>query len=149
MIGTRDHSLEEKYKKISAVFERCEAWADEVSARIRKIEQVSEALFKEWQAELELYTSDSLRRSSSRKLNATKAHYKKLIAAMHRAESKIPPVLNVFRDQTLYLKHNLNASAIASLRHELGVIEGDVARLVREMESSIAEADAFLQTLSG
>jgi hypothetical protein len=32
---------------------------------------------------------------------------------MLKAEQKIQPVLGAFRDQVLFLKHNLNANAIA------------------------------------
>jgi hypothetical protein len=67
---------------------------------------------------------------------------------MQRAEAKIEPVLAVFRDQVLFLKHNLNAQAIASLQQELVTVETDVAALVRDMEASIAEADAFLKTMA-
>ena len=66
--------------------------------------------------------------------------YKRLIKAMKRAEKKIQPVLVAFRDQVLYLKHNLNAQAISSLKNELVSIEDNVAGLVREMEASIREA---------
>ena len=47
----------------------------------------------------------------------------------------------------VYLKHNLNARAIASLQSELGSIEADVSRLIKEMEVSIAEADRFISAL--
>ena len=70
-----------------------------------------------------------------------------LIGAMKRAERKIDPVLAAFRDQVLYLKHNLNAQAIASLQSELASIETDVAKLIKEMEASIKEADAFISSM--
>ena len=66
---------------------------------------------------------------------------------MKRAERKIDPVLNAFRDQVLYLKHNLNAQAIASLQSELVSIESDVARLIKEMDASIREANEFIATM--
>ena len=66
---------------------------------------------------------------------------------MKRAESKIQPVLSVFNDQVLYLKHNLNAQAIAALQGELVSLEENVDRLVREMEASIREADQFISKL--
>jgi hypothetical protein len=56
-------------------------------------------------------------------------------------------VLDAFRDQVLFLKHNLNARAIASLRNELTTIEDDVAVLVAEMEQAIAESDAFISEM--
>ena len=59
------------------------------------------------------------------------------------------PVLTSFRDHVLYLKHNLNAQAIASLQGDLGGIESDVGRLIAEMEKSIAEAQSFIKTMEG
>ena len=72
------------------------------------------------------------------------AVYEKLIAAMKRAESKMPPVLNAFRDQVLFMKHSLNARAIAALEGTVGEIESDVASLIRDIDASIKEAESFL-----
>ncbi|MGB6970723.1 MAG: DUF2959 family protein [Desulfobulbales bacterium] len=52
-----------------------------------------------------------------------------------------------FLDQVLYLKHNLNAQAIASLQSELGTVESDIADLIKEMEKSIGEANSFIRTM--
>ena len=67
---------------------------------------------------------------------------------MKRAEAKIDPVLEAFEDQVLFLKHNLNAKAIASLQNELTAVENDIAELIREMEASMSEADAFIQAMT-
>jgi hypothetical protein len=53
-------------------------------------------------------------------------------------------VLNSLRDNVLYLKHNLNAMAISSLRGELNTINDDVERLIQEMEQAISESDRFI-----
>lgn len=144
VLNFKGGTLEAKYRKLQEVFDRSEARAEEVRERIDKVEDVAEALFDEWQDELELYSSDSLRRSSATKLKTTRSHYQRLMAAMRRAEAKIDPVLSPLRDQVLFLKHNLNAQAIASLQSELGRVEGDVSSLIREMEAAIREADAFI-----
>ena len=57
------------------------------------------------------------------------------------------PVLGTFRDYVLYLKHNLNAQAIASLQGELSGVEADVSTLIEEMEASIDEARAFVASM--
>jgi hypothetical protein len=66
---------------------------------------------------------------------------------MKRAEAKMPPVLTAFRDQVLFLKHNLNARAIASLEGTFGELEGEVAALIRDIDASIQESGRFLATL--
>ena len=139
--------LEEKYALLSDAYERSKDTADLVHERIESVEAVSEALFEEWEAELELYTSEALRGDSERKMKKTYEQYQQLIGAMKKAESKIYPVLVVFKDQVLYLKHNLNARAINSLQGELISLEQDVARLVKDMEVSIREADLFINQL--
>ncbi len=140
--------LQEKYDTLNREFKRCEARSDEVSDRIRAVEDVSGALFEEWEDELGQYSSASLRRSSEQKLRETRREYNNLIVAMKRVEKKIGPVLSVFRDQVLFLKHNLNAQAISSLRNELSMVEADVSALVREMESSIRAADTFILSMA-
>ncbi len=139
--------LEKKYKQLNAEYEGSEKKADAVRSRIASVEDVAWALFKEWEAELKQYSNESLRRASQQKLVETRGRYDQLIGAMKRAESKIAPVLTAFRDQVLFLKHNLNARAIASLQSELVSVESDVASLIREMEASIGEADAFIQAM--
>jgi hypothetical protein len=108
---------------------------------------VANALFKEWETELEQYSNDKLRRASAQQLTQTRERYTPLLGAMRRAESKIDPVLMAFRDQVLFLKHNLNAQAIASLQGEFMSIENDIASLIKEMETSIAEADSFIKAI--
>jgi len=139
--------LEEKYEELKAQLEELEARAQEVHDRIEAVEDVANALFEEWEEELNQYHSQSLRRASERKLRETKRRYQQLIRAMKRAEAKIDPVLNPLRDEVLFLKHNLNARAIASLKGELTKIQTDVSELVRDMERAIDEADAFIKTL--
>jgi len=70
-----------------------------------------------------------------------------MIGAMQGAEMKIGPALDAFRDHVLFLKHNLNAQALASLRSELVTVETDIAGRIKEMEASIAEANAFITAM--
>ncbi|MCK4622803.1 MAG: DUF2959 domain-containing protein [Desulfuromonadales bacterium] len=147
VINVQGGDLEEKYRELKKELEKSEDQADDVRQRVAAVEDVAEALFDEWESELDQYKSASLRRSSERQLKRTRDHYFKLIGAMKKAEAKIDPVLDPLRDQVLFLKHNLNARAIASIQTELTRIETDVSRLIREMEIAMKEADSFIQVL--
>jgi hypothetical protein len=142
--GFEGGELEEVYNRLNREYERSKSRADDVHSSIERVDNVANALFKEWENELEDYTNESLRRDSAMKLQLTRERYSKLIGTMRRAESSIAPVLSVFSDQVLYLKHNLNAQAIASLQTQVSQIETDVSSLLRDMEASIAEANAFI-----
>ena len=140
--------LEDMYNKINDKYQDSEKAAQNVTDRIAAIEGVSDALFEEWQTELDLYTSNSLRRSSEQKLRETKSSYQTMLSAMKRAEKKMDPVLNTLRDNTLYLKHNLNASAVGSLQGEFMSLEKDIAYAIKQMNAAIAESDKFLDQLN-
>jgi predicted nucleic acid-binding Zn-ribbon protein len=140
--------LQDKYDTLNTEYEKSEAKAQAVRDRIASVEDVSAALFKEWEAELQEYSSASLRQNSQKKLTQTRTQYAQLIKAMKRAETKMNPVLAKFKDQVLFLKHNLNAQAIASLKNELVSVEGNIASLIKEMETSIKEADSFIASMA-
>lgn len=146
--GASGGDLEAKYNKLKTEYEASESQAQDVRGRIKDVENVADALFKEWEEELSQYSSDVLRASSRRQLDDTKSQYQKLLSAMKAAESKMAPVLLAFKDQVLFLKHNLNARAIASLQSNVNQIQGDVTRLVAEMEASINEANQFIEQMN-
>jgi len=136
--------LEAVYEKLNGEFEDSEAAADKIRDRIKDVESVADALFDEWTDELDLYSNQTLRRESEQQLRETRTRYERLIASMHRAEDTLDPVLDSLRDNTLYLKHNLNARAIASLRGELDSIDNNVDVLIAAMQAAIAESDSFI-----
>ena len=140
--------LEKQYKTLKGEYEDSLSRAEAVRDKIRSVEDVADALFKEWDDELGQYSSAELRRSSERQLKATKKSYSTLITAMKAAEKKIDPVLAAFNDRVLYLKHNLNANAIASLKTQRKLVETDIQGLIRDMSKSIAEADKFIKSMS-
>ena len=139
--------LEDSYRRLEEAFEESEAQAETVRRRIASVEDVAEALFDEWEDELDEYTDPELRRRSEQQLEETRTRYEQLVQTMHRAEEKMTPVIDAFRDQVLFLKHNLNARAIASLEGTVATLEDDIATLVAEMEASIEEADRFLSEM--
>jgi hypothetical protein len=139
--------LDDMYERFRDEFEASEAAADEVESRIESVADVAEDLFAEWGKELDLYSNASLRSKSQTSLRATKKEYQQLIAAMRKAHASTEPVLSRFRDQVLYLKHNLNARAIASMQDELVTVDRDVDRLIEEMQKSIEEANRFISGL--
>lgn len=141
--------LESLYRQLKSEFEYSRSKALAVKDRIDAVQDVAEALFAEWEDELEQYSNRGLRSTSRHKLKQTQQLYGQLISAMRRAESKIDPVLRVFQDHVLFLKHNLNAQAISALENELVTMTIGVAGLITAMERSINRANDFMQSLNG
>ena len=147
VVGYQGGDLEATYKKLNSELESSEDSAETVRKRIKDVESVADSLFAEWKTELGQYSSADLRRKSEEKLTQTKARYNEMLGAMKKAEQRIDPVLKPLRDQVLYLKHNLNARALAAIKGELVKVDAQVDQLVKDMNKSIAEADKFIQSM--
>jgi hypothetical protein len=139
--------LEDMYDAMVSENDRCIEAAVTVRDRIAKVEHVADALFTEWEDEIEAFTNARLKADSTAKLRDTRTRYNDMITVLRRSESKMGPVLAALNDNTLYLKHNLNAKAVTSLKVELGSIEEEITVLISDMRSAIASSDAFIQSM--
>lgn len=141
--------LAAQYESTQEQYDASNKAAEEVTQRIEAIEDVAEALFDEWRDEITQYSSASLRQKSTTKLRQTERTYQRLIKSMHRAAKRMEPVLAALKDNTLYLKHNLNARAIGALQGEYQSIKRDVESLVKEMNTAIQQSQQFIDLLQG
>lgn len=140
--------LQDAYNQLNDDYESSLKAADDVTTNINKVEDVAEALFDEWSDELEQYKSASLKRESSKKLNATKRQFDQLLRSMRSAESKMEPVLSSLKDNVLYLKHNLNAQAVAAIKGEFTNLKRDIQILMNDMNKSIADSNKFIEQMN-
>ena len=146
LYGSQNTPLEKAYDKLKSEYDGSVSKAESVRKRVRDVELAAD-LFREWESEIKEYSSESMRSSSRDQLRQTRDRYEDMHRALKRAEQSMEPVLVKFRDHVLYLKHNLNAQAIASLKGEATSIQYDIAHLIEEMNASIQQADLFIKQM--
>ncbi len=147
VVEIKDTDLKKAYESLNDEYENSREAAEEVSDRIDSVEDVAEDLFEEWSDEIEQYTNSGLKRASQTQLRDTKTRYKQMLASMHKAEKSMEPVLNTFLDNVLFLKHNLNAQAIGSLKSEFSSLKKDIAVLINQMNQSISKSNEFISEM--
>ncbi|WP_155303169.1 DUF2959 family protein [Desulfosarcina widdelii] len=147
MYGFEGGDLEAIYDKLSSDYRACEERADAVRDRIDKVERIGADLFQEWESEIATIENAKFRAKSRASLQDTRTRFARLQRSMTRVEASMDPVLRNLRDYVLYLKHNLNAQAVDSLKREVADIEAEVASLIADMKRSIQEADAFIENM--
>ena len=148
MYGFDGGKLEGAYVKLKSDFETSSAKADSVKKRVREVETVGNDLFNEWEKEIGQISTPSLQAGSRKQLGETRRRFDSMLGALRKAERSMDPVIVQLRDHVLYLKHNLNAQAIASLKGEAANIQDDMAKLIAEMNRSIEQADEFVKALN-
>ncbi len=147
LTGFEGGNLEKVYKKLNGEFVDSEKRAKDLSDRIASIDQVAKDLFTEWDKEISQMKDKSLRTRSQQILRETRGRHQQYIKRMQQTDRKMQPVLQGFRDQVLFLKHNLNAKAIGSLKTTAAKMDGEVGVLIQDIEGSMREADSFIDSL--
>jgi predicted nucleic acid-binding Zn-ribbon protein len=145
--GFQGGNLEKEYNKLSSSYKNAKNEAGDVRESIKRMKTVADDLFEEWEDEIDQISSSKLRSKSEEKLKLTQKKFKTLRKQLEETEKKIDPILSQLKDQVLFLKHNLNANAIAGLKTEGTKIQSHIQGLMSQMRSSIEEADRFIKTL--
>lgn len=140
-------NLDKMYTTLQKEYDQSASQAETVRKRVRDMETVAEDMFKEWEKEIGQISTPSMQASSRRQLQETRTKYESLHAAVKNAERSMDPVLTLFKDHVLFLKHNLNAQAVASLKGEAASIQNEISNLIAQMNTSIAKADEFIKTM--
>jgi hypothetical protein len=148
LTGFQGGDLEKSYKKLNGEYERAQSQANKLHDRIQSIDQVSNDLFSEWQKEVDEMRNQQLKSRSRSMLADAKQRQGVYMKAMRKTEDQMTPVLAAFRDQVLFLKHNLNARAIGSLKGTAKSINTDVTTLMNSIDASMQEADKLIASLS-
>ncbi len=146
--GFNGGDLEKVYKKLNGTLEDADDRAKKVTEKIDAIEKVGNDLFKEWGTEIASMSNTSLRNQSQALLRQAQRRHQQHLNTMRVTEEKMGPVLRAFRDQVTFLKHNLNAKAMSSLKRTAAGLDREVGALVKDLEASVKEADTYIATLS-
>jgi len=148
LTGFKGGSLEKSYKRLNSDYEKANDQAQKLHDRIQSIDQVSQDLFKEWQGEINEMDNRKLKTQSATMLRDARIRQAAYLKAMRKTEDQMTPVLHAFRDQVLFLKHNLNARAIGALKNTSASIQDDVTVLLASIDSSMQEADNLIASLN-
>jgi hypothetical protein len=147
LVHIEDSDLKAAYERFSDEYEDTNSAADALKSRIDKLEDVSLALFNEWEDELNQYKNEKLKAQSKAKLKATLEKYKSMMIAMRVSQKSMDPILATFYDNVLMLKHSLNAQAIGGLKSEFSSLKRNISLLIDKMNKSIKASDEFIKNM--
>jgi hypothetical protein len=148
LTGFQGGSLEKSYKKLNSDYESAAGQVAKLHDRIQSIDKVSGDLFTEWQGEINQMRNAKLKARSAGMLKDSQTRQAVFMKAMRNTETRITPVMASFHDQVLFLKHNLNARAIGSLKGTSAQMDTDVTALMKSIDGSMAEADNLINSLT-
>jgi phosphoenolpyruvate-protein kinase (PTS system EI component) len=113
--ATDRKKLYNSLQKEMANTDKRRAKIDEEAASMRS---AADTLFSQWATSAAAIESPDLRKKSEDRLNATKASYEEIGTVGKKAGDLYEPFMKALQDQVTFLGHDLNPSAVASLKPE-------------------------------
>ena len=147
LVTIKETNLKEAYEDFNDEYEDAKEAAEDVSKSINKLEDVSLALFEEWEDEIVMYTNAKLQKQSKDKLLDTRSKYNAMIKSMRKSEQSMEPILATFHDNVLIMKHSLNAQAVGALQGEFDGLKSNIDTLIDQMNQSIKASDKFIKEM--
>jgi Protein of unknown function (DUF2959) len=146
--GFEGGDLEKTYNRLHDSLGHCQDRAKELHNHVNSVDDVAKRMFSEWKGEINDMRNVTLKRQSQTLLINAQRQHSGYMRQMRATEAKITPVLQGFNDQVVFLKHNLNARAISSLKKTSADLDLQANDLVREINDSSKEADQYIKTLA-
>ncbi len=110
------------YKKLAGDLKSSDKMLKDATKKLESMEKEAGKFFAAWEADLQSFSSDSMKEKSQKRLDASKAKYEELGAALREAGQAFDPLVANLSDQILYLGRDLSPEAIADLQDEAAAL---------------------------
>lgn len=141
------NAIEIQLDEIADTYESGEGVTQDLKKQIEAVNDIANALFREWRSELRQYTNKNLRKKSAENLSDTKKQYVAVYLSMQTAYKSIEPLLGLMHDNRLYLKHNRTEKALEGFQSEVEAVGNDMASIIKNIEGSIQQSEAFVDVI--
>src|SRR5262245_37917220 len=135
------------YKDLEKAVKECGSKAQDVTKQKELMEVEAEKLYTSWAASLAAINNPDLRKRSKERLAQTKERMAKVAGAGQSARGLYDSFLTDLKDQITYLGHDLNPSAVASLKGDAVKLNDKAKVLFQKIDGTVASANTSLDAL--
>jgi hypothetical protein len=135
------------YKKLQQEMAATDKRRSEIGLRADEMKAEADALFKSWSDSAAAISDPELRKRSEERLAKTKASFAEIGTVGQKATELYGPVMKTLLDQVTYLGHDLNPSAVASLKPNAAKLNDEAKELVKRIDDTITTANTAIGAL--
>ncbi len=136
------------YKKLQQQMTSTEQRRAEIKLRADEASAEAANVFKSWADSAAAISDPGLRKRSEDRVSSTKASLAQVQAAGQKAGDLYAPVMKTLQDQVTYLGHDLNASAVASLKPDAAKLNAQVQELTKQLDDTISSANTAIGAIA-
>jgi hypothetical protein len=138
----------EAYKQLQKEMANTEKRRADVSTRSTKMNAEADKLFKSWQESTASIQSPDLRKRSEDRLKKTQDRFAELRQTGQNASSLYESFMKTMQDQVVYLGHDLNPGAVASLKPDADKLNAQAKDLYGAIDKITTAANTNISRLN-
>ena len=136
------------YKKLQKEMADTEKKRGEVTSRSREMNADADKLFKSWEGSTAAIQSPDLKQRSEQRLKTTQDRFGELRQIGQKASDLYAPMMKTLQDQVSFLGHDLNPSAVASLKPDADKLNAQAKELYGAIDNVTTAANSNIAKLS-
>ncbi len=134
------------YEAFLFTIESSEKQAEVFSASVADMEQDATSVFESWESDLDTFQSVELRRRSAARLEATRARYAEIGAAVRPVQTGHAELNAGLRDQSVFLEHDFNREALLDLEPETASLSAHAEALDHALDRCMAQTRGYVES---
>jgi DNA repair exonuclease SbcCD ATPase subunit len=135
------------YKDLQKEMDNTEKKREQIKLRTGDMDNDASTLFQSWADSAKAMDNADLRKRTEDRLAETKSSYAEIHAAGAKAVAVYDPFMKSLKDQVEYLGHDLNASAVASLKPDAAKLHQQAKELFDAIDETVATANTNIGAL--
>jgi len=135
------------YSKLQKEMNTTERKRADISIRADEMNVEADVLFKNWSASTAAISDPALREKSEKRLADARARYADIQADGRKADSLYLTFMKTLRDHVTFLGHDLNDSAVASLKPESAKVNAQAKELFAAIDQATGAANTNIGAL--
>lgn len=136
------------YSKLQKAMGTAEKNRADISKHADAMNAEADALFQNWSASMTGISDPALRAKSEKRLVDTRARYTDIQAQSRKAGDLYTTFMTTLHDHVIFLGHDLNGSAVASLTQESAKLNAQAALLFAAIDQAAGAAHANIGALT-
>lgn len=133
------------YAEYVSSVEASEKRASTLRTAIADMRAAAEPFFERWEADLDEYTSVSMRERSLGRLAETRARYQAVTVVVGPASEGYDSINGTLRDLALFLSRDFNPSSVQQVEDELDSLRERVAELDGQLQACMDAAREYVE----
>ena len=133
------------YARLVVVIDRAEKHADQLRSSVEPMKEAAGPVFDQWETDLDAFSGQRLRERSRKRLNATRARYETIVAAVDSVQSAYDAFNRNLRDHALFLSHDLNPAAMAEIQDDVTALAGDARKLQDGLDDCLMATRVYVE----